>query len=331
MNMFKTPIKSKLAILAKITLTISLLYYVISLIDVNELKPIFSRLDIEYFIAAIILHVFAFFIMSIRWWIILNSSPHHIQYKNITAGYYFGLFCNNFLPTSMGGDVVRIIKLRSNGINTNRLIFSTIFDRVIGLVTIIVMGIFGINFSISIYNKIGNDSLFLVNIVSAISVLLFLTVLNSRIRSYLLDIFVSKIRLWNKLNNFIIYSHEYIESIKKIKTITSVTILSFMSQMLVVVTYYLISKSLHINISLVEYILIVPAVALFTSIPISVGGLGVRESVLVFLLGTIGISTANAVSISLLYLTVLILVTIPGGLFLLSGKHHANNHCILHE
>ena len=329
--MIKAQVKPKLTILAKIALTISLLYYVLSLIEIDELRPIFSQLNFSYFTAAIILHVIAFYIMSIRWWIILNSSPHHIQYKNIVAGYYFGLFCNNFLPTSMGGDVVRIIKLRSHGINTNRLIFSTIFDRVIGLVTIILMGIMGVNFSDSIYNKIGSNSIYLVNIISATSVLLFLTVLNSRVRSYLLNMVVSKIRLWNKLNNFVIYSHEYIESVKKVKTIASITILSFMSQLLVVITYYLISKSLHINISLVEYILIVPAIALFTSIPISVGGLGVRESVLVFLLGTIGVATPNAVSISLLYLTVLVLVTIPGGLFLLSGKRQTDNHCILHE
>jgi len=329
--MSSSNIKAKLTVFAKLALTVSLLYYVITLIDIGELSPLISKLNIGYFFAAITLHVVAFFIMSVRWWLILNSKSYHIHYKNIVAGYYFGLFCNNFLPTSMGGDVVRIVKLRSEGIDTHRLIFSTIFDRAVGLLTIIAMGILGINFSSSIYSKLGNNTLVMVNIVSTIFVLLFLTLLNSRVRSFFVKIIATKISLWNKLNNFIIYSHDFLESVKKTKTIALVILLSFCSQILVVITYYLISKSLHIEVALIDYILLVPTVALFTSLPISVGGLGVRESVLVFLLGTIGVSTTNAVSISLLYLTVLILVTLPGGLFLLSGKHRTENHCTAHD
>ena len=105
-------------------------------------------------------------------------------------------------------------------------------------------------------------------------------------------------------------------------------LLSLVSQLLVIVTYYFIGQSLHVNLELSEYILIVPVVAIFTSLPISVGGMGVREGIMVFLLGTMGVVTSNAVSISLIYLTILILITLPGGIFLISRKSNRDDQYV---
>jgi uncharacterized protein (TIRG00374 family) len=128
-----------------------------------------------------------------------------------------------------------------------------------------------------------------------------------------------------------VYCHKNLDTLKKNNVLPKTIFLSMISQLLIVVTYYLIGASLQIEVLLLEYVLIVPVVALFSSLPITVGGLGVREGVLVYLLSSIGVSTTNAVSISLVYLTLLNLITLPGGLFLLAGRRDAKKHCVALE
>jgi len=293
----------------------------------DELTPIISKLDITIFASAFFTHLIAFLVMSMRWWLILNSCGQHVPYTQITSAYYLGLFSNNFLPTAMGGDVVRIVKLRSIGLSTNQLIFSTLFDRIIGLIAIIIMGLIGINFSNSIHESIGEQSLLFVNIISFLAFTLFFVFLSSNIREKLFNFVIHKFYFWKKLNNFLSYCRDNLVIIKNTKILSVSVLMSLVSQLLVILTYYLISRSLHVELSLLDYVLIVPVVALFSSLPISVGGLGVREGIMILLLGTVGIQTSSAASITFLYLFILIVITLPGGLFLFSWKNKsAINH-----
>lgn len=323
--MTQKSLKNRLILLTKVALTTGLLYYVISLINYEELKPLIQQLDILLLFLAVAVHASAFLIMSIRWWLILISSGNHVQYAKVFSGYYLGLFSNNFLPTAVGGDVVRIIRLRADGFDTNQLIFSTLFDRIIGLLAVIIMGMIGLNFSVSIHEHIGSTALATVNIVSGIFFLASLIALNNRVRDIAFQLFIPKLKRWNKINNFLTYSHENIETLKKSKIIAKSVLLSLVSQLAIVFTYYITAQSLGAEVALADFILVVPIVAIFTSLPISVGGMGVREGVMVFLLGAIGVPTTTAVSISLVYFAILILVTLPGGIFLLTAKRNVEN------
>ena len=312
--------KNSIILSLKLLLTGLMLYYVMTLVDTEELKPLLTGLDKELLVSALLVHFIAFYIMSIRWWLILVSIGTHVNHARILPSYYLGLFCNNFLPTSMGGDVIRIAKMRAEGVNTNLLIFSTLSDRIIGLLSIIIMGIIGINTSIAIQDTMNQESLITINIVSCIIFLTLLLAMHSKLRNRIFQISVEKWTLPSKLNNLLVYCNNNLDSLKNNTLIPKVILLSLISQILIIICYYLIGKSLHIELSFMEYVLLVPIVALLSSIPISVGGLGVREGTIIFLLGAVGVSTPNAVSISLLYLAILILVTIPGSIFLLTGK-----------
>jgi len=225
----------------------------------------------------------------------------------------------------MGGDVVRIAKLRAEGINTNLLIFSTLSDRIIGLLAIIIMGIIGMNTSLAVQETLTSESLITINIISSIIFVVLLLAMNSKLRNSIFEMSVKKWALPTKIKNLFAYCHNNLDSLKNNSLVPKVILLSLISQILIIICYYLIGKSLHVDLPLMEYILLVPIVALLSSIPVSVGGLGVREGAIIFLLGTVGVSTPNAVSISLLYLTVLILVTIPGSIFFIVGKRAIEN------
>jgi len=65
----------------------------------------------------------------------------------------------------------------------------------------------------------------------------------------------------------------------------------------------------------------VPLSFFASNLPISVGGLGVRESAVIYLLSLFGIAIEQSAALNILYVLVLILVTAPGGMFIL--KEHS--------
>ena len=124
----------------KVIVTVALLILLAGQIEYQEIKSIVHGLDVSFFALAILAHALAFVVLSVRWWWLLKSHEHSCKFSRIFGSYYLGLFFNNLLPTGVGGDVVRILRLRKMGINTKSLISSTIVDRIIGLTTIIAMG-----------------------------------------------------------------------------------------------------------------------------------------------------------------------------------------------
>ncbi len=96
--------------------------------------------------------------------------------------------------------------------------------------------------------------------------------------------------------------------------------LSIIAQYLIIICYIFLGLCLNIGLPISYYIPIVPVVFLATSLPISIGGLGVRESVLVYLLTLFNVDTQAAIALSLLYFLILVILTLPGGLILLSEQ-----------
>lgn len=88
-----------------------------------------------------------FLVGSLRWWILLRHSAKHVSFTKILPSYYLGVFFNNILPTTMGGDVVRAIHLGLHGISMKSLIGSTFIDRGVGLFVILGMGIVSLSLS----------------------------------------------------------------------------------------------------------------------------------------------------------------------------------------
>jgi glycosyltransferase 2 family protein len=74
----------------------------------------------------------------------------------------------------------------------------------------------------------------------------------------------------------------------------------------------MIGHALHVRASAWEFLAIMPAVTLATTLPISFGGWGVREGALVLLLGKAGVSGAEALSLSLLFGLFGMLCGLPG-------------------
>ena len=79
-------------------------------------------------------------------------------------------------------------------------------------------------------------------------------------------------------------------------------------------------KAVGIELGLLPYLVLVPLALLFSVLPLSVAGWGVREGAIVALFSAIGAAKAAALAMSLLYGVILILVSLPGLLVYLQDR-----------
>ncbi len=298
-------------LLLKLVITASLCFWLYTRIDFPTMKQSLLRLGALPVVIGVLLHVVVVFLSASRWWLLLTHTHTTTPFSRAFPSYYLGVFFNNFLPTGFGGDTVRILHLRVRGIGTKSLVSASVVDRAVGFATIFIVGIVGVLVSeelrIPAHTKSVLAVLFLIGLVMAAITLSdrsgrFLESLarkyrHARVRGWILDVILS------------CYSYRA----AKYRILLAMAI-SAIGQGLIILTYYLIGRGLGLSISFTTYLVAIPAVFLAASLPVSIGGLGIREGTLVGMLVAAGANLPLAINLSLVYLIVLWISTLPGAL-----------------
>jgi uncharacterized membrane protein YbhN (UPF0104 family) len=86
-----------------------------------------------------------------------------------------------------------------------------------------------------------------------------------------------------------------------------------MIQALTVIIYYILSISLHLKIPLADLFLFFPVISIVSMAPVSLGGLGVREGMTVYLFQKVGVEHGHALGLSLAWFSIIFLTSLLGG------------------
>jgi len=89
-------------------------------------------------------------------------------------------------------------------------------------------------------------------------------------------------------------------------------LLSIAIQMAAITSVFFVVQALRVNVNMMELLFFMPLVITFSSIPVSISGLGLREGSFVLLLSMVGISSDVATAISLLWFLSYLVGSLPG-------------------
>lgn len=313
-----TTVRPKWALLwiVKLTVTIGVLIWLAGRIE-RETIEILRTIHPLALIAGMLLLTGAVLTSSIRWWLIFRHTRKFTNFREILPSYYLGVFFNNILPSSTGGDVARILHLKIRGFDVKALLASTLVDRAIGSLTMVAVASLGILFVPQIKLQ-QHDQLILILFVVTVFVFALLF-FSSRTVSFMQHL-ASKYQR-TRIRAFFIEAVHTCQSYRDARTeLLGAIVLTLLAQTLLILTYYVLSNGLGIGLSLPLYFVIVPLVFLAASLPISVGGLGVREGALVVLFTTFGSDEHAAIALSLTYLVSLWIVSLPGAVIFLMER-----------
>jgi len=106
-------------------------------------------------------------------------------------------------------------------------------------------------------------------------------------------------------------------------TSSPVLMLGVASQVGASLAVYAIARSLGLNVTAIDCLILMQPVTLFATLPISIGGWGVREAAMVTFLGLIGVPPSAAVIVSIQLGLLGVVVSLPGGLLFLLQRSRA--------
>ncbi len=283
----------------------------------ESLRPLIYPSGLLLSALALISLILAYYLMAWRWQILLSGYGHKQSLSTLFNYYMVGLFFNNFLPTSIGGDVVRIYKIVSETEDRTSGFASVIIERIIGIAATLFIALIGLYAVLSQYS---NLKLTLI-IVSIFMVIIFFFWLMTRNRP-----FRFMLRLFEKLTLFKIGEriNKLLEAIHFFRTRRRILlftfILSLFSQLAIVLMNYLMASALLIKISFLYLMMVVPVTFVLTMLP-SINGVGIRDGGFVYLLRKIKVSAPAALSISIMNLILPLILSIYGAILFIIQKN----------
>lgn len=304
-----------------------LIYWILTKIEWSKVIEAVKEGSSFYFIAAFIAIQITVVSSILKWKLLVDSSLYQDQKQDASLlklgrFYYIGLFFNNFLPGSVGGDVVRVYYLgRTTGIPIATA--SVAFERITSGAALVAIAIFSSFFMESARS-------FLLPIMIVLGAILLM--------SLLISVWIKKKRKNTSVTNHIPKTkmNEWITKIKtelakiaeialnyrkeNIKWWVSIVILSILFQVGLAWINDLLFLSLGIDIPWLELLMIITLISVITMLPISVNGLGVREGCYVLFFKELGVSEEIAVTVSLLFFILVSISSIAGGLFWIAER-----------
>jgi len=98
----------------------------------NDVLDALKQVSLTRLILGLALILVSRMFVATRWYILIRSGNVKISYSDSTALTFTGLFANNFLPTTIGGDVVRLAGAMQLGYDRAVCLASIAADRLIG-------------------------------------------------------------------------------------------------------------------------------------------------------------------------------------------------------
>ncbi len=244
-----------------------------------------------------------------RWQLIL-ADHQTVRPAILLRLLFVGWFFNQVLPTGIGGDAVRAWRCKLAGMSLTTAIRSILLDRASGYIVIVAIFAASLPALLAIIREPLQQRLLLLVLAGAASGLAALFLIDR------LPQIVVRLRPVAPLADLSIEARRIFLDPRRAVPIFG---LALATTGLTVLAADLAGQSVNLHLSFSLWLMIVPPVALFQLLPISLGGWGVREAALVVFLGKLGIPGETALAASLCVGVSQILVGLPGGLIWLNN------------
>lgn len=324
--------KKTLIFIAKLLFAMGLLIWIGAKQDWENLKS--ALLDVNPLILMVgaLGFIFSQVFVAVRWNILLRVQGIKIKFSSLIKLHFLGLFYNNFLPSSVGGDFLRAWYVAKHTERRVEAVISVFFDRVIGLFSLILMGAFGYGLLIlsedwdflalnqsqnqtqenQFYSLLVWGAVILVVIIGFFTGLLaFLPILRQRFLNFII---FCKSRVLRVLESIKIYiKHPFL-------LILSILITA-VGQTVCIAGFWLIGDNIGVNAPAKYYFIFFPIIWVVGVIPVSIGGIGILEGLLTILFAHIGGNQEAAFALALFQRFILLIGSLPGIFFHLTGGH----------
>lgn len=314
------PGRGRRILLAKLAVSGLLLAVLFWRVDRATFFRSLEALPPKVFLGCVGLYALGYFISTLRWQRLLMAEGIRLPLWRLTLVYLEGAFFNLFLPTLIGGDVVRGYAIYKITRGHDASLASILVDRLSGFAAMIAIALVAL---LAAYREIQDPQVAaMIVAVAAAFTLAMVMLLNDRMKEG-----ASGVLRIVGLTRFQAKVQGLVDAVRRYRghhrAVGQAVLLSGLLQTLIIVTYYLIGTGLNLEIPIAYFFLYVPLITVVAMLPVSVAGLGIREGGAVYFFAKVGVDAATALSMSLAWFSLTLIVSSLGGLAFLVNAHTA--------
>ena len=309
------PGRRRLLIAVKGAVSTLLLYWILSRSNLNEVFATVGSATIYLLLFAYSLDFVGLTLSVVRWRGLLKAQSVEPSIVFLMKSFMVANFFNNFLPSTIGGDVSRAYDAYRVGRMNSGAMTSVVVDRLLGLLTLFLFALVSLPFAGHMTDRlplipfwVGLGGAGVVAVVWAIFFSPSLPILDRLLSTLPAAIGRLAAKVFSAFRAY-----------RGKRTVLAKAFgVSILLQANVVLYYILIGWALGLPVPVHSFFLIIPLALFVMMLPISINGIGLRESVLALFLGVYGVGSSEAVAYAwLVYLGKLIQGSLGGVVYAL--------------
>jgi uncharacterized protein (TIRG00374 family) len=300
--------KSRLLNLLRLVITVALLAVLLTRIGVEQTYEVLLGGSATQLLLAFGVYLSAVGIRAWRWRMFLKAQRCHVPLRKLVYLYLVGAFFSMFLPTGVGGDVIRMMELSRDGVEGPLSASTVLADRVSGLLALFVIALLSLPFAYRLVTPQVTIAVVVLNLAAFGG--LFLLMQRSMV-----DALAKRLRPlgWLLERKQIQTFYASLASYRGGLLLSS-ALASLLVNALVILTNVILASALGIDVHVGYFLLFVPLISFLLVLPVSLSGLGIREGGYVYLFAQAGVAPPAALSLSLSFYALCVGTGLIGGI-----------------
>lgn len=314
--------RSRMIFALKLVVGASLIGLLLGRMDGEAIVAAFQRYSPSALTAAVALTFVGISVASLRWKLLVPEVPYFRLLRYSLIGQFYSVV----LPGQVAGEAVKAWRISRGAIDPARLVASVLIDRVVGLIGLLLVATAGIALS---RDEFGGRLLVpMASLATALIVGLLALAIPSLfgiVSRFIRLVGASKPRLRDLAAKGLLFLEAWRDYARAPWRLTLSLIFGAIFQLLGVGIYMVLADSLGIEIDARHWMWIAGVTAIAVLLPLSVGGIGLREGALVALLAQFNVPGESALALSLGIFGMMLLVALAGWLADFTDRHPMGN------
>jgi uncharacterized protein (TIRG00374 family) len=298
-----------------IVLTIAALAYLVWKIDLGTTLDVLRDADLAWFALSVAIMVFTVPVLAARWGWLLAAHDIHEGVPWLTRTYFLAYTAGQVLPTSLGGDAVRVVETTRRHVGRATVVTGTVLlERGFGGAATVALGGVGFLLSIGVYDVsayLWLEGLFVIGTI-LLGFLFFARSARPLLR--LTRPLLERLRLEKPVRRLYAGIHHYRGHPGLLGRVLAVTLAV---QAVRILSIWAAAKAVGIDLDPRIYYVFGPLLFLVMLVPFTLNGLAVREAFFVSFLGSVGVGANEAFAAGFLFFLVTLLMAFPGAVLML--------------
>ncbi|NLL87252.1 MAG: flippase-like domain-containing protein [Syntrophomonadaceae bacterium] len=289
---------------ARTIISAGLLLWLALSIEWKDLAQAWRSVELGWIMAAIAWVVISVLVSVRKWQLVLNTQGIHLSWHELWKSYWAGLFFNNFLPSSIGGDAMRIWWVGKTVHDSPGVAVSVVVERILATTGLAITGLTAVVF----VSQPDTRAVILFVILMVLSLGLLGLICWGHLPRWSQD---RKGKLISFLKGMVQHGAKFKNQPGRLAI---VVILSVAFQLTVIGVNYCIFQALQVTaLTWWDLVYVIPVVSVVSMLPVGINGYGLREGAYVVLLGLYQVPASTAFSASLLFVFLVSLCSLYGG------------------